>query len=241
MPQGWISVHRSIWDSWVWRDKPFSKGQAWIDLILMANHEDKKTMIGNQLIVVERGKFITSEVKLSDRWGWSRKKVREFLRLLESDKMLTKKATTKYTAITIENYAFYQDMGTSKEQQKNSNGTSKEQQKNTNNNENNDNKEKYITAQNLFMSKKEYEKLADKFGKRAVDEKIEYARNYKKLKNYTSLYLTLNNWLKREGKEQGPLGIPEEVPKPSGRRPENLLERVKAREEAERRGQIAGD
>ena len=36
-------VNRSILNHWVWDDKPFSKGQAWIDLIALANHTDKKT------------------------------------------------------------------------------------------------------------------------------------------------------------------------------------------------------
>jgi len=149
MSKGWISVHRQIWNSWVWDDKPFSKGQAWIDLLLLANHEPNKTLIGNQIIHVKRGELISSEVKLSERWGWSRKKTREFLKVLQSDGMITKKSTSKYTAITIVNYEIYQDVGTTKEQQKNSRGTAEEQQKNTNNNDNNvnnDNKDIYIKS-----------------------------------------------------------------------------------------------
>jgi hypothetical protein len=67
-------------------------------------------------------------------------------------------------------------------------------------NESKGNKKKdiYITAQNLTLTKAEYEKLVDQYGKSAVDSKIEYARNYKKLKNYVSLYKTLNNWLKAD-------------------------------------------
>ena len=143
MSKGWISVHRQIWNSWVWDDKPFSKGQAWIDLLLLANHEPNKTLIGNQIIHVKRGELISSEVKLSERWGWSRKKTREFLKLLQSDGMITKKSTSKYTAITIVNYEIYQDVGTTKEQQKNSKRTAEEQQWNTNNNVNNNNKDIY--------------------------------------------------------------------------------------------------
>ena len=149
MSKGWISVHRQIWNSWVWDDKPFSKGQAWIDLLLLANHEPNKTLIGNQIIHVKRGELISSEVKLSERWGWSRKKTREFLKVLQSDGMITKKSTSKYTAITIVNYEIYQDVGTTKEQQKNSKRTAEEQQWNTNNNDNNvnnDNKDIYIKS-----------------------------------------------------------------------------------------------
>lgn len=60
----------------------------------------------------------------------------------------------------------------------------------------------FITAQNLSMNQDEYNKLVELYSKELVDDKIEYARNYKKLnQNYTSLYLTLNNWLKKDGKK----------------------------------------
>jgi len=63
-------------------------------------------------------------------------------------------------------------------------------------------KDIYITAQDLSMTKIEYEKLVELYGKDKVDDKIEYARNYKKLKDYVSLYLTLNNWLKKDAKKE---------------------------------------
>lgn len=43
---GWIKIHRDILYHEIWSDKPFSKGQAWIDLILLANHSDNKCMVG---------------------------------------------------------------------------------------------------------------------------------------------------------------------------------------------------
>ena len=114
MAQGWISIHRCIWDSWVWKDKPFSKGQAWIDLLLMANHEDKKTLLGNQLILVERGSRITSIRQLCDRWGWSNTKVNSFLKLLQDDGMITVKSDAKKTIINIVKYSDYQDVNVGK-------------------------------------------------------------------------------------------------------------------------------
>ena len=99
--EGWIKAHRSLLDHWLWDDKPFSKGQAWIDILMLANHADKKTVLGNDLINIERGSFITSDLKLADRWGWSKTKVRSFLSLLESDKMIVKKSDRKKTTVTI--------------------------------------------------------------------------------------------------------------------------------------------
>ncbi len=116
---GWIKIHRDILYHEIWSDKPFSKGQAWIDLILVANHLDNKCMVGNKVEEIKRGSFITSELKLMDRWGWGRKKVQLFLKFLESESMITRNANNKRTAITIVNYDVYQYKGTAKEQKSN--------------------------------------------------------------------------------------------------------------------------
>ena len=143
---GWISLNRSIQNHWIYEeDRTFSKYEAWLDLLFMVNHKDKKTPIGNQLIDVKRGQRITSIKKLSEHWSWSRSKVNSFLKLLESDEMITFKTTSKYTLVTIVNYDFYQSeknrksiKSTSNEQQININTTSSQHQSDTNNNDNNE-------------------------------------------------------------------------------------------------------
>lgn len=127
--QGWIKIHRDLLVNELWSDKPFTKGQAWVDLLLLANHRDKNVLLGNCTELVERGSFITSELKLMERWGWGRKKVKLFLNFLESQKMIERNANNKRTAITIVNYGFYQDCDLPKEQQKDSKRTAKEQRR----------------------------------------------------------------------------------------------------------------
>lgn len=136
---GWVSINRKLVEHWTWKDKPFSKGQAWIDLILMANHKDNKFPFGEELITVERGSLITSEVKLMDRWGWSKSKLRYFLNSLEIDSMIVKKTDRKKTTITIVNYGVYQETETTERPKKNQKKTDNRPIKDTNNNENNDN------------------------------------------------------------------------------------------------------
>ncbi len=36
--KGYVSIHREIMDHWVWQDRPVSKGQAWVDLIMPVNY-----------------------------------------------------------------------------------------------------------------------------------------------------------------------------------------------------------
>ncbi|HCY7142741.1 TPA: DnaD domain-containing protein [Staphylococcus aureus] len=153
---GWISIDRSIQNHWLFKEKrTFSKFEAWIYLLMEANHSKAKVPIGNQIVTVERGQRLTSILTLSDLFDWSRFKVKTFLDLLESDGMLEVKTTSKYTLITIVNYDFYQsEQGrnqhqndikpTSKQHQSNINPTSKQHQTNTNNNDNKDNNEKNV-------------------------------------------------------------------------------------------------
>lgn len=37
---GWISLYRSIQEHWLWKDAEMLR--AWLDLLLLANYEDKK-------------------------------------------------------------------------------------------------------------------------------------------------------------------------------------------------------
>lgn len=137
--KGWISLSRRIQDCFIWEDKPFAKGQAWIDMLLLANHESKEFLSKNEVVLVERGSFLTSDQRLAERWGWGRKKVRLFLELLEQQSMIVTKRNNKGTCVSIVNYDVYQTSENKKEQQKNNKGTAEEHQRNTNNNENNDN------------------------------------------------------------------------------------------------------
>lgn len=123
--QGWIKLHRCIRSNWIWNDKPFSRGQAFLDLLLMVNHEDKKIIFNGSLTEVKRGSCITSIRKLGDKWGWSNKKVKMFLNQLQSDKMITYESNTKRTLVTIEKYDLYQSKETPKEQQSTTEETQK--------------------------------------------------------------------------------------------------------------------
>ncbi|MFG6369568.1 MAG: hypothetical protein K1W16_14370 [Lachnospiraceae bacterium] len=107
---GWVKIHRQICENWIWNEKPYSKGQAWIDLLLLANHQESKIPYKDEIINIERGTVCRSVLWLSNRWGWGREKTRRFLKQLEVDEMLKINAATHQTTITIVNYDFYQDL-----------------------------------------------------------------------------------------------------------------------------------
>ena len=108
MDKGWIKLHRKILDCEIFAGEPFSKMQAWIYLLLMANHEPKEIRFGYEKVVIERGQFHTSERKLASVWGWNFKTVRRFLWVLEVEHMITKNVSTYGSTLTIVNYDNYQ-------------------------------------------------------------------------------------------------------------------------------------
>ncbi len=116
--EGWISIYRKIQEHWLWKKKrKFSQFEAWISLLFKTNHKDTKLMLDGKVIEIKKGSFITSEVKLAEEWNWSRDTVRKFLKILESEKMIRKLSTTKYTSISIENWELYQFSQHQNEQQ----------------------------------------------------------------------------------------------------------------------------
>lgn len=166
--QGWVAIHRQIQDHWLWGSKPYDRAHAWIDMILLANHENKKFMLGNELVEVKQGSFITSEIKLMERWGWSKAKIRAFLDLLQKDEMIVKKSDRKKTTITIVNYEDYAVLKTTKKPQKNHEETADRPRADTNNNENNVNnennnikKERKATSYDAILSQIKNDNLKD--------------------------------------------------------------------------------
>jgi len=117
---GWIRLHRSIEDWGYYFSEPFSRGQAWIDLILLARYEDKPSYLyvrGNK-ITIERGQLAWTVDKLAIRWMWSRKRVDGFLKTLEKELQITRQKTATVTLTTVLNYEKFQPKELQTEQQK---------------------------------------------------------------------------------------------------------------------------
>ena len=209
--KGWMPIYRRLQDHWLWQDKPFAKGQAWLDLLLLASHNDNDFLFGNQVIKNEVGSFITSELKLMERWGWSKTKVRAFLKLLQDEQMIVKKSDNKKTTISIVNYSVYADCEIAKELQKDNKKTSKELQKDTINNDNNYNNEnnkeksnkkesrhKYGMYENVLLSDADLEKLKNEFPdwEQRIERLSEYiASTGKTYKNHLA---TIRVWARKD-------------------------------------------
>jgi hypothetical protein len=220
MQYGWIKLHRQITEHWIWEEKPFSKGQAWIDLLLQANHQDKKAVIGNDIIEVKRGSFVTSIRKLSERWGWSNTKIKNFLNLLQNDGMISYFSDAKKTVITIENYSLYQDLNDAKTTEKRQSNDTETTLKHTNKNDKNDKNDNNIknnTTENftedeeikIVLEKRrqleeEKKKRMEEFNKLSKEEQERYINMAKKIitgsnSKKRGIYL-VGDYLKEEAK-----------------------------------------
>lgn len=112
--KGWIKLYRQIADGYIWKiPEPFDKRSAWIDLLLMANHEQRVVPLRTgATVVVNAGQLFTSTDHLAARWRWSRGKVIRYLKQLTEQQMVQVVGTANGTTISIIKYCLLQNGGT---------------------------------------------------------------------------------------------------------------------------------
>ena len=109
---GWILMHRKILEHWLHpaqQGRPFTDYEAWDDLLFKASFEAKKEYFNGSLIDISIGECIVSTNKLADRWKWTRRKTEKFLKILESEGMISRskfddKNLKSSTRLIVTNY-----------------------------------------------------------------------------------------------------------------------------------------
>ena len=225
---GWIKLHRKIFDNPMYFSEPFTRMQAWIDLLLLANHSGQYFYIRGNRIDVKRGEVAHSMESLAQRWKWSRGKVLRYISQLENSQMIVQQKSHVITKLSITNYNTYQSDGTT---DSTTDGQQTVQQTDTNKNDKNEKNEEreretrtqqpkstnpdYIKFNNWIQEKapycsnprnfphqiteEEFIKLKKKYSGQQIADIVEKIENRKDLrKRYSNLYLTVNNWIKKE-------------------------------------------
>ena len=222
---GWIKLHRKIFDNPMYFSEPFTRMQAWIDLLLLANHSGQYFYVRGNRIDVKRGEVAHSMQSLAQRWKWSRGKVLRYISQLENSQMIVQQKNHVITKLSITNYNTYQSDGTT---DSTTDGQQTVQQTDTNKNDKNDKNERetrtqqpkstnpdYIKFNNWIQEKapycsnprnfphqiteEEFIKLKKKYSGQQIADIVEKIENRKDLrKRYSNLYLTVNNWIKKE-------------------------------------------
>lgn len=85
MNNGYVSVPREFFDSIQWRRKRiFTESEAYLDLLQMAYYGSEPTerMVGGAKVEICHGQLAAQQNYLTQRWGWTRYKVRRFFNFL---------------------------------------------------------------------------------------------------------------------------------------------------------------
>lgn len=87
-------IHRKIRTNFLWDSsrEPFSKGQAWVDLILQAQYKDYSHRTKYGVVNLKPGEVYSSWSVLAESWGWNKSKVRRFIDDLVCRGMLEKRS-----------------------------------------------------------------------------------------------------------------------------------------------------
>jgi len=205
---GWISLHRKIQEHWLFpTNRPFTEFEAWIDILMEVNHDEKKCNIGNQLYHIKVGESLKSLDTWSKRWNWNKSKTRRFFTLLQKDKMIEVKNEIKTTRLIVCNYGSYQNIRNADETQMKRKRNADETHLTPNNNinnYNNENKIEFDVFWNLYDKKISKPKCEVKWNKLNYDTQkkiIDFLPKFKKnipdkqFQPYPETFLNQQRWL----------------------------------------------
>lgn len=112
MDEGWIKIHRKVLSHPMYYAEPFTRMQAWFDLLLLASRVPNTLYIRGNRVEIKPGTVAKSKEYLCGRWRWSRGKVNRYLDMLENEGMIVQQKSRVITCISIPNFEYYQLDGT---------------------------------------------------------------------------------------------------------------------------------
>lgn len=161
---GFLPLYRKFFSSQIWeldKNEPYHKREAWLDLLQMAQYKDGPKLVNYQNVELKKGQVLTSILQLSEKWGWSRVKVRQFLYFLETVEKNIRIENKhhkgrRFTVITLLNYSFYHDYNFKKDTELDTQKTLKRHSKDTYNKDNKDNNNTYTGEKSPERKKRVY-------------------------------------------------------------------------------------
>jgi len=107
--RGYIKLWRKIQENPLYKERRrFNRNEAWIDLLLLANHKAVEITFGLRKIFLKAGDILSSQLSLAKRWRWGIASVKRFLEYLYDENQITFKTENKFTLISILNWSLYQ-------------------------------------------------------------------------------------------------------------------------------------
>ncbi|MCM3212750.1 replication protein [Bacillus paralicheniformis] len=149
---GWIKLHRKIKENPIFANSDMFK--LWALCLIKATHKEHDQLVGNQMVKLLPGEFVTGRHELASEFNEGVKPsekvspstVWRYMKNFEKWQMLNIKSGNKFSVISVTNWSEYQQS----EQQVNSKWTANEQQVNTNKNVKNEKNEKKNNKRLVF-------------------------------------------------------------------------------------------
>lgn len=213
MYRGYYKIWRKLLWSDLWLSEPFTRGQAWIDLIGLAIHEDGGHVRKRGIkINLNRSQIGWSQTELAKRWKWSVGRLKRWLNELEIDEQIDIQKTNVSTTITILNYDKYQSTNRRANRRANrrTNELQTERRQTPNNNDNNDNnvnnekKRERVNHKNALSTEINLPELKSQFPSVDVDHVHAQFQDYvaSRPHNYDNYHAALRKWCRDEAKNQ---------------------------------------
>lgn len=218
----YIKLFRKLLKSPIFENEKALK--IWIWCLLKASHNERKQLVGQQIIDIKKGEFVFGRNRASEELKMTESTIYKYIKLLEKLQMISIKSNNKFSVISIEKWEDYQV----EELKNNIKITTEEQQSNTNKNvkniknvKNNNipaseeksssayakaSKHKYGEYKNVLLKDKELQSLQREYEN--WKELITYLDEYIEMKGYKakSHYLCIKKWVvdavKRENNKQ---------------------------------------
>ena len=101
---GYIKIEYSCLESDLFYEDKFDKLHAWIDLVSMAEKEEKSILLNGKPKTIKEGETLISIRNLASRWGWGKHKVELFLKSLSQRNMIDIKSEKSSSILCIIDY-----------------------------------------------------------------------------------------------------------------------------------------
>lgn len=108
---GHIKLSRKLFDAdpWWGEQRTYSRFEAWVDMLQLAAWRPVSVTYQGELIALGRGEVLLSVRKAAERWGWSPKMARTFLKQAQTGaRVRAQRETHGGTVYLIVNYDTYQ-------------------------------------------------------------------------------------------------------------------------------------
>lgn len=123
MQRGYVKIYRKIQDSGLLQNGPAL--QLFLYLLTGATHKPCRKIVSGVVAELQAGQVVFGRIRAAKDLKLTERGVRTALKLLENIEIVTTKATSKFSVVTIINWHLYQDVDQQGDQQNDQQVTSK--------------------------------------------------------------------------------------------------------------------